>query len=482
MKIGPARYAMAAMLCVAIMAGAPSAPAEEPSLEQLRREHDAMKRQLDQLQQQIKKQEVLIEKLSAERRTAPPAPPAKAETATTDEERLKKEVTENIMRRIQPSLTAANKTFPSQFNPAIGLIVDTVASYKEQQGGNFEFRSAELGLSASVDPFARAYAIINGSNAGFEVEEAAIVTTSLPYNLSVQGGRFFADFGRLSKFHDHDLPFVNRPVVLDEYVGGETQADGVQGSWLVPIGQYLTLTGGMYNKIGADNERVSNLTSRQLSDFTYLGRAATFFSLTDANSVDLGLSFAGTPRVAEDLGEPRYLGGLDLTYRCIPLASSGYRGFIWGTEVLVNSENQPVGGFPDDTAVTNEARLATALDAPIASPGVSRTPYRLSALAQQDATTPLVFQRKNAVGLYSYAEYRFSRQLFGGFLFDWTESIDPGVGDTFAYSPYLTLWASEFQRFRLQYTRFEAPGDHENQFFLQWTVIIGSHVHSFRDR
>jgi len=482
MKIGPARYAMAAMLCVAIMAGAPSAPAEEPSLEQLRREHDSMKRQLDQLQQQIKKQEVLIEKLSAERRTATPPPPAKAETAATDEERLKKEVTENIMRRIQPSLTAANKTFPSQFNPAIGLIVDTVASYKGQQGGNFELRSAELGLSASVDPFARAWAIINGSSDGFELEEAAIATTSLPYNLGLQGGRFFADFGRLSKFHDHDLPFVNRPVVLDEYVGGESQADGVQGSWLVPIGQYLTLTGGMYNKIGADNERVSNLTSRQLSDFTYLGRAATFFSLTDANSVDLGLSFAGTPRVAEDLGEPRYLGDLDLTYRWIPLASSGYRGFIWGTEVLVNSENRPVGGFPDDTAVADEARLATALDAPIASPGVSRTPYRLSALAQQDTTAPLVFQRKNAVGLYSYAEYRFSRQLFAGFLFDWAESIDPGVGDTIAYSPYLTLWASEFQRFRLEYTRFEAPGDHENQFFLQWTVIIGSHVHSFRDR
>jgi hypothetical protein len=482
MKIGPARRAMAAMLCMAIMAGAASAPAEEPSPEQLRRELDAMKRQLEQLQQQIKKQEAVIDKLSAERRPAAAAPPAKAEPATTDEERLKKEVTENIMRRIQPSLTAANKTFPSQFNPAIGLIIDTVASYKGQQGGNFELRAAELGLSASVDPFARAWAIITGSSDGFELEEAAIATTSLPYNLSLQGGRFFADFGRLSKFHDHDLPFVNRPVVLDEYVDGESQADGVQGSWLVPIGQYLTLTAGMYNKIGADNERVSNLTSRQLSDFTYLGRAATFFSLTDANSVDLGLSLAGTPRVAEDLGEPRYLGGLDLTYRWIPLGASGYRGFIWGTEVLVNSENQPIGGFPDDTAVTNEARLASALEAPISSPVVSRIPYRLSALPQQDATAPLVFQRKNAVGLYSYAEYRFSRQLFAGFLFDWAESIDPGVGDTFAYSPYLTLWASEFQRFRLEYTRFEAPGDHENQFFLQWTVIIGSHVHSFRDR
>ena len=55
-------------------------------------------------------------------------------------------------------------------------------------------------------------------------------------------------------------------------------------------------------------------------------------------------------------------------------------------------------------------------------------------------------------------------------------------GDTKAYSPYLTVWASEFQRFRLQYTRLDAPEGNDNQFFLQWTVILGSHVHGFRDR
>ena len=56
------------------------------------------------------------------------------------------------------------------------------------------------------------------------------------------------------------------------------------------------------------------------------------------------------------------------------------------------------------------------------------------------------------------------------------------AGYTTAYSPYLTLWLSEFNRLRLQYTRLEQPGLHENEFFLQWTVILGSHVHSFRDR
>ena len=65
---------------------------------------------------------------------------------------------------------------------------------------------------------------------------------------------------------------MNRPIVLDEYVGGESQADGVEMSWLAPISQYLTLTAGTYNKIGAENERVSNIVPRTLTEFTYLGR------------------------------------------------------------------------------------------------------------------------------------------------------------------------------------------------------------------
>lgn len=35
-------------------------------------------------------------------------------------------------------------------------------------------------------------------------------------------GRFFAEFGRLSLRHDHELPFVNRPLVI--MVGGVPEA------------------------------------------------------------------------------------------------------------------------------------------------------------------------------------------------------------------------------------------------------------------
>jgi hypothetical protein len=426
--------------------------------DELRGELEAMRKQLRQMQEQLRKQQQLIDKLSAEKQVPPsgPAPGAAvttapgaktAETAAADEERLRREITEKIMRRIQPQLAAANKTFPSQFNPAIGLILDNVASYKDNERGNFDFRAAELGISASVDPFARGYAIITGAPDGFSVEEAAIVTTSLPYNLTVKGGRFFADFGRLSKFHDHDLPFVNRPVVLDTFVNGESQSDGVEVNYLVPMKQYLTLTAGWYNKLGAENERVDNTVPRDLSQFTYLGRAATFFSLTDSNSIDLGGTWAHTPEVKLDDGASRNLVGVDLTYRYVPLGQATYRGLVWGTELLYNQEDRPVGGFPPT-----------------------------------EPTTPLVFKRRDSAGLYTYLEARLSQRYYPGFLFDYAQDIDHVAGYTTAYSPYLTLWLSEFNRLRLQYTRLEAPGNHENQFFLQWTVILGSHVHSFRDR
>lgn len=424
---------------------APGPTRTPAATQQLRRELDAMKQQMQQMQDRILQQEELLQKLSLQAAPPPTAAPA---TTVAGEEQLKQQVKEEIMRDIRPSLAAANKTFPAQFNPAIGLVLDNGFSHKDKERANFEFRSAELGVSANIDPFTRGYAIINGTPDGFEVEEAAIVTTALPYNLTVKGGRFFADFGRLSKFHDHNLPFVNRPVVLDRFVGGESQADGVEVSYLAPTRQYLTLTAGMYNKLGAENERVNNLIPRDFSHFTYLWRAATFLDLNDANSVELGASYAYTPKVQIDRDANRHLAGVDLTFRYIPLSQAGYRGLVWGTEVLYNHEHRPIGGFPEDLT----------------------------------APPPTAFRRGDALGLYSYVEARLTRRYYPGFLFDYAQDIDRVKGPTFAYSPFFTIWISEFQRLRLQYTRLEEPGNHENQFFLQWSIALGNHVHGFSDR
>jgi len=437
-----------AVVALAVLMAAVPRPAPAQSVdEMLRRELDMVKEQLRRVEEQMRQQQELIQRLSGERPApspqvvgAPPPPPpgpAPAAPGTVDTEELKR----SILREIQPQLAAANKTFPSQFNPAIGFIVDTVFSSSRKQHSNFEFRSAELGISANIDPFARAYGIINGTSDGVEVEEAAIVTTSLPWNLTVKGGRFFAEFGRLSTFHDHDLPFVNRPLVLDTYVGGESQADGVEVNWLAPIPHYLTFTLGAYNKIGAENERADNAVPRDLDAFTYLGRIATSFNLSDEHSIDLGVSDAFTPVVRSEGHNSRNLAGLDLTYRYTPLASAGYRGFVWGSEFLVNTE------------------------------------------AIESTSSPGTFRYRNAFGAYSYLEARLTRRYYPGILFEYVEDIDRPSRSTKAISPYFTIWASEFQRIRLQYTHTEATNrSPDDAFFLQWTAVIGSHVHSFRDR
>jgi hypothetical protein len=471
------RFASAVALVLVCLAPRWSG-AEESAAEELRSELAAMKKQMQEMQKKLEAQGRLLEKLTAERTATPPgaspraegvaapaataaAPPAPAPPA---DEQMERRVAESVMRKLQPSLAAANKTFPSQFNPAISVATDFVGSYKDKERGNFELRSAEVGLLASVDPFARAYVFVNGTSDGVELEEAAIVTTSLPWNLTIQGGRFFADFGRLSKWHDHDLPFVNRPIVLDEYVGGESQADGLQMSWLAPTTQYLNITGGFFNKIGSENDRVDNTVPRNLSEFTYLGRASTYFDIADEHGLDVGGSFAWTPNVAVDHGAMRYLAGADVTYRYTPLSEGAYRGLVWGTEVLYNRETLPTEVEPEPAAAA-AWRLGRALES-----------------GEGDEPPTTVFRREGAVGLYSYLEARLSRRYTPGFLFQFVQELSREEGDTLSYSPYLTVWLSEYQRLRAQYTFLDSPGNHENQIFLQWTWFIGSHAHTFRDR
>ena len=96
-------------------------------------------------------------------------------------------------------------------------------------------------------------------------------------------------------------------------IGGESQADGAELYYLFPTPFFLRATFGGYNKIGADNEQVDNLTPRSGSRFTYLGRLNTYFDLTDNQSVELGTSLAYTPSVrlqGDASGGNRILGGV----------------------------------------------------------------------------------------------------------------------------------------------------------------------------
>jgi len=398
---------------------------------------DMLKRQIADMQEQLKKALERIEQLEKEK------------SATSGKIDQLQTTTTARLGEVEKSVQAVQSA-PTALNPAMGLVLDANVQ-NTQAGGNFDFRSAELGIAASVDPFARMYSFINGTKEGVEVDEAAAITSSLPWNLTVKGGRFLADFGRFPKYHIHELPFVNQPLSIQRMVGGETQADGVETNYLFPTPFFLRATVGGMNKIGEDNDRVSNIIPRAWSRMTYLSRLNTYVDVTDNQSVELGTSIATTPSVRR-VGFPsgggyRMLNGVDLTYRYQPLGSAVYQGLTWGSEFYTNSERMPFE--------TDEGSFS---------------------------------KRQRTYGGYSYIEAKLNKNWSAGFQVDYAPVLDSPGHRTMSYSPFLTWNLSEFNRLRLEYyylqNNFRGADKAEtgNQVFLQWTTVIGAHTHGFLTR
>jgi hypothetical protein len=298
--------------------------------------------------------------------------------------------------------------------------------------------------------------------ATFGIEEAALQTTSLPWNLELKAGRFFGEFGRLSYIHDHELPFVNRPLALDQYVGGESRTDGAQVNWLVPVPHYVSLTAGLGNGFGGDSPLNNPGTYRALSGLTYFGRLSSYFNLTPDWNVESGVSGLINPSnddlsggtVSEPNGtrltlDDRRLAGFDFKLNWVPLRNNQFRSFTWGTEVL----------YSDSRYNVTEGKFYAVFHAP---------------------------EDVGALGLYSYAIYKWHRQWSGGFLFDYVQDAANRSEQTFAYSPFITYALSHWNQLRLQYTHTEHNGPSglkpDDAIYLQWAWIIGSHSHGWQQR
>jgi len=333
-------------------------------------------------------------------------------------------------------------------------------------------------VQSNVDQYARAYVILNAEtelapteNLGlFEdshlgVEEAAIVTTSLPWGLELKAGQFFADFTRLGKVHSHDLPFVDRPLSLDATIGGETKARGFELNWVPPTAHYFRLTAGLVDHIGAepaitnrlfnaDDEEARAFADRRNRPFRSLtgyGRAVTLLELGRSTVLHLGADYA-----QGDGGRRIATADTKLSWQPDP---AKYDLFEAGGEALWTRQH---GTLSDEATPDGLFRRGTA----------------------------------NAAGGYVYAQYRFGKLWQPGVRLDYTHAnaFELDENDTperfannlWTYSAYLPLNLSEFNRLRLQLNYVNASrdivpgkGSSDLQAFFQWTVILGSHKHPF---
>src|SRR6266446_1057476 len=201
--------------------------------------------------------------------------------------------------------------FALAYSSARNLNDIEVGDHDPQQRG-FNARNIELAFDGAVDPYFEGFANIvfkldNDNQTDVEVEEAFMQTTSLPFNLQLKGGQFFAAFGRLNPTHPHTWDFVDYPIVAGRFLGPDgLRGVGSQISWIVPVPWYSQLilgvqngrgnTGYSFRNPGTDGIFFDRVTTdreaRGLQDFVWIPRFENSFNLSETQTVLAGVSGA----------------------------------------------------------------------------------------------------------------------------------------------------------------------------------------------
>jgi hypothetical protein len=430
----------------------------------------ALSKQLEELLRVQKQQAEQIESLKKQIEVLKGQPAIPGAKVATPEMKLA-----DLEERVIELDAELNRTRGKRFSASIGMVGDFVGGYtsagndktgSSRPGGtDIQMRTMEISFEATVDKFARGYAVLTATDDGagegpVGVEELALVLTA-PWDLTLRAGRFFADFGKLSSRHEAELPFVHRPLVLERFIGGESKTDGLELHYDLPIEQHVTLAVGAGNQFG-EAQGVAG-TFRGLNELNYWTRLNTTVPLGKDWSLELGVSGLIGDRAegrngavvqpdASTLTERRRrVAGVDWLLRWAPEKRA--QSFELGGEWLYST-----GDFQFDPDGS--------LDPAGAAPGLTGDEFNGGLRSR---------------GFYGYGAYGFDRRWTGGLMFDWVEAISNVSWEEHRLSPYLTYQPSDSQLWRLQYSRTQrgaASGlQNDHAVYLQWTFTLGRHSH-----
>ena len=208
---------------------------------------------------------------------------------------------------------------------------------------------SEASFQAVVDPYARADFFLSFGESGVELEEGFITFTSLPGGLLTKVGKMRAAFGKVNSLHNHVLPWTDRPLVINNLVGGEDGIDdaGISVARLIPNPWFfLEATGQVFRGDAGSEEHPLYQTSSR-GQLSYVGHLRGYHDLSESTNIDLGFSASrgynasGLPQDIDDL-TTRLL-GIDATIRWKPLRRSIYNSFVGRSEVIWSRREDPIG-------------------------------------------------------------------------------------------------------------------------------------------
>jgi hypothetical protein len=322
-------------------------------------------------------------------------------------------------------------------NPDISVIGDFIG----KAGGNsvqptpsLEMHESEIGLQAIIDPYARGDFFISFGESGVNLEEGYITFTALPAGIVAKVGKMRSAFGKVNMMHNHVLPWIDRPLVTNNLVGGEDGIDdaGVSVSRIIPApkGLFLEATGQVFRgDSGTDDSPVFH-ASRD-SDVSAVAHLRSYADISESTNIDIGLSYArGHNELGTDFLTQLY--GIDATLRWKPLRRSIYHSFV-GRGEFIWSQRQQI---------------------PI---------------------------EQRAFGFYTSADYQLGRRWFLGGRYDLSDRSRFANLTDKGGSLVLTYWPSEFSQIRGQY-RHTSYADNlsANELFMQVIFSLGAHgAHPF---
>jgi len=331
---------------------------------------------------------------------------------------------------------AANRRFVDQsrsqpkLNPEISATGDVRLQVQGRgpQSHNVDVREFELALQSPLDPFSNTKIFATFSDEEVGIEEGYLYWTGLPGHLRVDLGRFRQQLGELNRWHPHELPWSEYPLVIREYLGDEgLGGDGVSLYWLVPAGGGASGT----HEITVQSTLADNPTlfesGRRMS---ILGHVNNFWNVSPATFVQLGGSALYGENPESALKTTVF--GLDFRLNWRPPGQGSYKSFTLRAEGLATKRT-------------------------VLGSGTRR------------------------YGAYVGAQYQLDRRLFAGLRYDYVQPLGGGEAIQ-GVVPNLTWWQSEwvYLRAELQHHSIglypELPAV-KNRFLIQAVWAIGPHKH-----
>ena len=322
------------------------------------------------------------------------------------------------------------------FNPDIAVIGNFLGAAGRNEVNPepaLQMPESEVSLQAIVDPYARADFFLAFGEEGVDLEEGFITFPTLPGGLLARAGKIRSAFGKINIAHTHMIPWVDRPLVTSNLVGGEeglsdaglSVARLISNPWV-----FLEATGQVFRGDSADV-----FVSASPGDLSYAAHLRGYHDLTESTNIDLGASYAyghNGSGLEDGLDLKTQLFGVDATVRWRPLQRSIYRSFIARSEVVWSQRDQPDG-------------------------------------------------RQHAMGFFVSGDYQLARRWFTGVRFDRSERAADALLHDSGGSWTVTFWPSEFSQIRGQLRQtWYADGPSATEFLFQFMFNIGAHgAHQF---